>query len=76
MKLSIVYEDGRVVIPAFFPKRFGIRRGTKLAFSEWKGKLIIELKDRHYFGKHAGSLGTHVKLLRSLLRERKREREL
>lgn len=76
METSVVTIKGQVVVPARIRRKFGIKKGTKIAFIEQKDKLIIQPLDKSYFGAMAGILGTKGKLLRSLKEDKKREREL
>jgi AbrB family looped-hinge helix DNA binding protein len=76
METSVVTIKGQIVVPARIRRKFGIKKGTKIAFIEQKDKLIIQPLDKSYFGAMAGILGTKGKLLRSLKEDKKREREL
>lgn len=57
-------------------RKFGIKKGTKIAFIEQNGKLIIQPLDKSYFESLAGILGTDGDMLKGLMEEEKREREL
>ena len=57
-------------------RKFGIKKGTKIAFIEQNGKLIIQPLDKSYFESLAGILGTDGDMLKGLMQEEKREREL
>jgi AbrB family looped-hinge helix DNA binding protein len=76
METSIVTVKGQIVVPAKIRRKFGIRKGTKIAFIEQHGKLIIQPLDKSYFDSLAGVLGTQGKLLKSLMEDKKKEREL
>jgi AbrB family looped-hinge helix DNA binding protein len=76
METSVVTRKGQIVIPARIRHKFGIKRGTRVAFIEQNGKLIMQLLNKHYFKSMAGILGTKGKLLRGLMEEKKRERQL
>ncbi len=76
MDTSVVTVKGQVVIPARMRKRFGIRRGARVAFIEEKGRLLLQPLDKDYFESMAGILGTEGKVLKSLMEDKKREREL
>jgi AbrB family looped-hinge helix DNA binding protein len=76
MEISVVTVKGQVVVPANIRRRFGIKKGTKIAFIEQNGKLIIQPLDKNYFKSLAGILGTDGKMLKSLMDDKKREREL
>ena len=76
METSIVTVKGQIVVPANIRRKFGIKKGTKIAFIEQHGKLFIQPLDKSYFESLAGVLGTEGKLLKSLMEDKKREREL
>ena len=76
METSIVTVKGQVVVPANIRRKFGIKKGTKIAFIEQNGKLIIQPLDKNYFESLAGILGTDGKMLKSLMDDKKREHEL
>ncbi len=76
METSIVTVKGQIVVPAKIRRKFGIKKGTKIAFIEQNGKLMIQPLDKSYFESLAGVLGTEGKLLKSLMDDKKKEREL
>jgi AbrB family looped-hinge helix DNA binding protein len=76
MDTSVVTVKGQIVVPAKIRRKFGIKKGTKIAFIEQHGKLFIQPLDKTYFDSLAGVLGTEGKLLKSLMDDKKREREL
>ena len=76
METSIVTVKGQIVVPAKFRKKFGIKKGTKIAFIEQNNKLIIQPLDKSYFESLAGMLGSEGDMLKSLMEDKKQEREL
>ena len=76
MEMATVTTRGRIVIPARIRKQFGVKKGTKLAFIERDGTLILQPLDENYFLSMAGILGTDGKMLKSLMEDKKREQEL
>jgi len=76
METSIVTVKGQIVVPAKIRKKFGIKKGTKIAFIEQNNKLIIQPLDKSYFETLAGMLGTEGDMLKSLMEDKKQEREL
>ena len=76
METSVVTVKGQIVVPAKIRRKFGIKKGTKVAFIEQNGKLIVQPLDKSYFEGLAGILGTDGKMLKSLMEDKKREREL
>ncbi|MBM4159540.1 MAG: AbrB/MazE/SpoVT family DNA-binding domain-containing protein [Ignavibacteria bacterium] len=76
METSVVTTKGQIVVPAKIRRKFGIKKGTKIAFIEQNGKLFIQPLDKSYFESLAGVLGTEGKVLKFLMEDKKREREL
>ena len=76
METSVVTVKGQVVVPANIRRKFGIKKGTKIAFIEQNGRLLIQPLDKNYFESLAGILGTEGKMLKSLMEDKKRERDL
>lgn len=76
METSVVTIKGQIVVPVKIRRRFGIKKGTKIAFIEQNGKLMIQPLDKGYFESMAGILGTEGKMLKSLMEDKKKEREL
>jgi AbrB family looped-hinge helix DNA binding protein len=76
METSVVSIKGQIVIPSNIRRKLGIKKGTRVAFIEQNGKLILQPLDKNYFESLAGILGTDGKMLNSLLEDKKRERDL
>jgi len=76
METSVVTVKGQIVVPVKIRRKFGIKKGTKVAFIEQNGKLLIQPLDANYFQSLAGILGTEGDMLKSLMEDKKREREL
>jgi AbrB family looped-hinge helix DNA binding protein len=76
METSVVTSKGQVLIPVKIRRKFGIKEGTKVAFIEQDGKLIVQTLDKEYFNKLAGILDEKGKMLKSLMEDKKKEREL
>jgi AbrB family looped-hinge helix DNA binding protein len=76
METSVVTIKGQIVVPVKIRRKFGIKKGTMIAFIEQNGKLIIQPLDKSYFESLAGILGTEGKMLKSLMEDKKKEREL
>jgi AbrB family looped-hinge helix DNA binding protein len=74
METSVVTTKGQIVVPARIRRKFGIRKGTKVAFIEEHGKLFIQPLDKNYFESLAGILGTEGKLLKSLMEDKEKGR--
>ncbi len=76
METSVVTTKGQIVIPAKIRRRLGITNGTKVTFVESEGKIILQPLDKDYFNNLAGILGEKGKMLKSLMDDKKKEREL
>lgn len=76
METSVVTTKGQIVIPVKIRRRLGIANGTKVAFVEQEGKIIIQPLDKNYFNNLSGILGEKGKMLKSLMEDKKKEREL
>jgi AbrB family looped-hinge helix DNA binding protein len=76
METSVVTSKGQIVIPVKIRRRLGIANGTKVAFVEQEGKIIIQPLDKNYFNNLSGILGEKGKMLKSLMEDKKKEREL
>ena len=76
METSVVTIKGQIVVPVKIRRKFGIKKGTRIAFVEQNGKLMIQPLDKSYFESLSGILGTKGKMLKSLMEDKKREREL
>jgi AbrB family looped-hinge helix DNA binding protein len=76
METSVVTTKGQLVVPSKIRKKFNITKGTRVAFIEQNGKLIIQPLNRNYFDALAGILGTDGDMLKSLTDDKKRERDI
>lgn len=76
METPVVTAKGMITVPGNIRRKFGIKKGTKVAFIEQDGKLIMQPLNKDYFMKMAGILGTKGDLLKALIEEKKWEREL
>jgi AbrB family looped-hinge helix DNA binding protein len=76
METSVVTVKGQIVIPKKIRKNLGITKGSKIAFIEKDGKIVLQPLDKSYFESLAGILGTNGKMLKSLMDDKKKEREL
>lgn len=76
METSVVTSKGQIVVPSKIRYKFGMKKGTKVAFIEQNGKLILQPLDKNYFESLAGILGTDGDMLKGLMEDKKREREL
>jgi AbrB family looped-hinge helix DNA binding protein len=76
MESSIVSAKGQVVISKKIRAIFHINEGTRVHFAVRNGEIILTPLTPEYFENMAGFLGAGGKVLKLLLEERKKEREL
>ena len=76
MDRSVVTVKGQVVIPSRLRRRFGIKKGTQVYLYERDGEIVIKPITDEYIQKMAGITGTKGKLLKALMGEKAKEREL
>ncbi|MCK6618179.1 MAG: AbrB/MazE/SpoVT family DNA-binding domain-containing protein [Cyclobacteriaceae bacterium] len=73
METSILTSKGQVVIPEKIRKKFGIKPGTRIAFIEKDGEILLRAITRDYFRNLAGWLKGSGDILNELKKEKKRE---
>ena len=76
IETSVVTTKGQLVIPARLRRRFGIKKGTMVTFTEDDGRIIVQPVTREFIRGLRGSLKGQPSALEILLDERKRERTL
>jgi AbrB family looped-hinge helix DNA binding protein len=74
--IATLTTRGRFVIPAQLRRKYGFRKGTKVAFEEEKGRLVLQPLTRQFLDSLRGSLKGKPPLLETLLEDRKKERKL
>ncbi|MBL7996851.1 AbrB/MazE/SpoVT family DNA-binding domain-containing protein [bacterium] len=73
---SVVTTKGQIVIPSKLRRKYGIKSGTIIHFYEGDGEIRIVPITHEMVKSNAGFMGTKGKLLKALMEEKKREREL
>ena len=76
MDKSVVTVKGQVVIPSKLRRKFGIKRGTQVYLYERGGEIVIKPVTDEYLRSLAGITGTKGKLLKALMEDKAKEREL
>ena len=76
MDKSVVTVKGQIVIPSKLRRKFGIKKGTQVFLYDRDGEIVIKPLTDQYLRSMAGSTGTKGKLLKALMEEKAREREL
>ena len=64
------------MIPSKLRRKFGIKKGTQVYIYERDGEITIKPITDDYIRNMAGMAGTKGKLLKSLMNEKAKEREL
>lgn len=76
MDKAVVTVKGQVVIPSRLRRRFGIKKGTQVYLYEREGEIILKPITDEYIRTMAGMTGTKGRLLKALMEEKAKEREL
>jgi AbrB family looped-hinge helix DNA binding protein len=74
-EFSTVTTKGQLVIPSRLRRKYGIRKGTRVAIVEDNERLILQPLTREFIHSLCGWL-KGSKALEYLLEERKKDREL
>jgi len=75
-EVSTVTTKGQLVIPSKLRRKFGIRKGTQVAFMEEDHRLILQPLTPEFIRSLRGSLKGEPSAIKFLLEDRKRERGL
>ena len=76
MDKAVVTVKGQVVIPSRLRRRFGIKKGTQVYLYEREGEIVLKPITDEYIRTMAGMAGTKGRLLKALMEEKAKEREL
>ncbi len=75
-EVATVTTKGQMVIPARLRRKYGIRKGTRVAVLEEDHRMILQPITMEFVRSLRGSLKGKSSLLDSLLKDRKRDRQL
>ncbi len=75
-EVSTVTTKGQLVIPSKLRRKFGIRKGTQVAFLAEDNKLVLQPLTPQFIRSLRGSLKGGPSALKLLIEDHKREREL
>lgn len=75
-KISRVTQKGQVVIPVKLRRSLGIQKGTPVALFEEDRRIILQPLTSEYLSRLRGSLKGKPSILKTLLKERKKDRTL
>ena len=76
MSTSFVTVKGQVDIPSKLRQKYGIKSGTRVRFYDEEDGIRIVPITPEFIKANVGFLGTKGRLLRALMEEKKKEREL
>lgn len=74
--VSTVTTKGQLVIPSKVRKKYGIRKGTRVAIIEEETRIILQPLTREYIRSLRGSLKGEPSALQFLKEGRRQDREL
>jgi AbrB family looped-hinge helix DNA binding protein len=74
--VSTVTTKGQLVIPSRLRRKYGIRKGTRVAMIEDGPRIVLQPLTREYIRSLRGSLKGEPSALKSLREGRKQDREL
>jgi AbrB family looped-hinge helix DNA binding protein len=74
--VSTVTTKGQLVIPSKLRRKYGIRKGTRVAMIEEENCIILQPLTREYIRSLRGSLKGEPSALKFLKEGRSRDREL
>jgi AbrB family looped-hinge helix DNA binding protein len=75
-EVTTVTTKGQLVIPSRLRRKYGIRKGTQVAFVDEGKKIVLQPLTPEFIRSLRGSLKGVPSPLEFLLEDRKREREL
>ncbi len=75
-EISTVTTKGQLVIPSKLRRKYAIKEGTQVAFLEQENRLVLQPLTPEFIRSLRGSLRGEPSALKTLLNDRKREREL
>ena len=76
MEVGYVTTKGQLVIPSKLRRKFGIKPGTRVNFYEENDGIKIIPVTHEVIDSNIGFMKTNGKLLKALMEEKKKEREL
>ena len=75
METSIVTIKGQIVVPVKIRRKFGLKKGSKVAIIEKENGFTVEPLNKKYFEQFAGILKGKGKATKKLLEERRKDAE-
>jgi AbrB family looped-hinge helix DNA binding protein len=75
MDKTTVTAKGQIIIPARLRQKLNIRQGTQVSIFERNGEIIVRPITDEYIQSCMGMTETKGRLLKTLMREKSKERE-
>jgi AbrB family looped-hinge helix DNA binding protein len=75
-EVSTVTTKGQLVIPSKLRRKYSIKQGTQVAFLEQENRLVLQPLTPEFIRSLRGSLKGEPSALKTVLRDRQRERKL
>jgi AbrB family looped-hinge helix DNA binding protein len=76
MLSTILSSKGQVILPSGLRKKINIKKGTKFIIEIDNEKIILTPLNRKLYEKLAGSISQKGKLLKALITEKEKEKNL
>jgi AbrB family looped-hinge helix DNA binding protein len=76
METSVVTTKGQVVIPSRLRHKYKIKNGTRVHFIDKGDEIVLVPLTPELIDSNIGFLGTKGRLMRLLMEEKSKEREL
>jgi AbrB family looped-hinge helix DNA binding protein len=76
MLSTILSSKGQVILPSGLRKKININKGTKFIIEIDNEKIILTPLNRKLYEKLAGSISQEGKLLKALITEKEKEKNL
>ena len=76
METSITTNKGQIVVPKKLRNKYGIKKGTKVAFIDKNGELVLRVMDKEYFKNFVGITKGPGSVIDELMKEKEIEKEL
>ena len=76
METSITTNKGQIVVPKKLRSKYGIKKGTRVAFIDKNGELVLRVMDKEYFRSFVGITKGAGSAIDELMKEKAIEKEL
>lgn len=76
MLSTTLSSKGQIILPSKLRKKINIKKGSKFIVEFKDNKIILTPLNREFYEKLAGSISENGRLLKSLISEKEREKNL